>query len=331
MTARAQDQLERLLLALPLLAEDTELSLAELADKVGTTVNTLLSDLQALTTRQQDVAGFVESVELYLGPSSVGARTSHFRRPMRLTRAELAALDLGLGMLLHERPLEERAAVIMARRKLREATVSPPATVAQGVTGRAPEAPLPALDAEAVPDVLLQQFGRLMQAQEERRAVRLMYQRADAETSEARVVHPWVIVRVQQYTYVVAWCTTVTAVRVFRLDRIQQVELDGAVFEVPLDFDLDLVLRDGRIFSGERPDDELVVRYAPPVARWVAEREGVPLDADGSVTVSWPLADEDWAVRHVLQYGVDVTVLEPARIRHAVVARLEAMQSAPFP
>lgn len=331
MTVRAQDQLERLLLVLPLLADDTELSLAVLAEQVGTTVPTLLSDLQALTTRQQDVAGFVESVELYLGPSSVGARTSHFRRPMRLTRAELAALDLGLGMLLHERPLEERAAVSMARRKLREATVAPPSTVTQGVTSRVAEAPLPPIHAEAVPDELLEQFGALMHAQEARRAVRLTYQRADAERGETRVVHPWAIVRVQQHAYVVAWCTAATAVRVFRLDRIQQVEFDGTLFEVPFDFDLERVLRDSRIFSGERPNDELVVRYAPPVARWVAEREGVPLDADGSVTVSWPLADEDWAVRHVLQYGVDVTVLEPMRIRDAVVQRLTHMHSASQP
>ena len=41
-----------------------------------------------------------------------------------------------------------------------------------------------------------------------------------------------------------------------------------------------------------------------------------------------PLADRDWAVRHVLQYGPDVTVLEPAEVREAVVRRLEAMAQA---
>jgi proteasome accessory factor C len=327
MTARAQDQLERLLLALPLLADETELPLRVLADRVGTTVHTLLGDLQALATRQQDVAGFVESVELYLGPTSVGARTSHFRRPMRLTRAELAALDLGLGMLLHERPMEERSTILRARTKLREASVSPPATVSQGVTVRAPEVPRRPIGAEAVSDALVAQFGRLCQAQEDRRAVRLTYQRADAAPSDVRVVHPWAIVRVHQHTYVVAWCTAAAAVRVFRLDRILEVEIDGSVFDVPADFDLEEILRDGRIFSGERPEDELVVRYSPTVARWVSEREGVPLADDGSVTVRWPLADDEWAVRHVLQYGVDATVLEPPRIRTLAIERLTAMLS----
>jgi len=331
MSARAQDQLERLLLALPHLAEDTEIPLADLATIVGCEADTLLGDLLALTSIERDVAGHVEAIELFMTAGSVGARTSFFRRPMRLSRSELAALDLGLGLLLLERPLEERATIHSVRRKLRKASVLPPARASEGVVTRTePTAGLP-FEAEGVPEPHLQSFGRLCQAQEERRAVRLTYQRADAAPSEARLVHPWAIVRVHQHSYVVAWCTTVTAVRVFRLDRIRHVELDGAVFEVPSDFDLDGVLRDGRIFSGERPEDELVVRYSPQVARWVAEREGVPLDADGSVTVSWPLADDAWAVRHVLQYGVDASVLASTRIRDLVIARLEAMCSASPP
>jgi len=70
----------------------------------------------------------------------------------------------------------------------------------------------------------------------------------------------------------------------------------------------------------------LVVRYSPRIARWVAEREQVPVEDDGSVTVSWPLADDEWAVRHVLQYGADATVLAPVRVRDAIVQRLESLQ-----
>ena len=67
------------------------------------------------------------------------------------------------------------------------------------------------------------------------------------------------------------------------------------------------------------------IRYAPRIARWIAEREGVAPDADGAVTLDWPLADVDWAVRHVLQYAGDARVLEPAELRAAVAARVEAM------
>ena len=58
------------------------------------------------------------------------------------------------------------------------------------------------------------------------------------------------------------------------------------------------------------------------MARWVAEREGVPLDADGTVTLEHPLADPHWALRHVLQYGPDAEVLEPAAVREAIAQGL---------
>jgi hypothetical protein len=49
------------------------------------------------------------------------------------------------------------------------------------------------------------------------------------------------------------------------------------------------------------------VKYSPKIARWIAEREGVELDADGSLTIEHPLADQEWGVRHVLQYGPDAS------------------------
>lgn len=329
MSARAQDQLERLLLALPHLAEDTELPLAVLADRVGTDVPTLLGDLEALTTRDRDVAGFVEAVELYLGPGLVGARTSHFKRPMRLTRAEVAALDLGLGLLALERPVDERAPIDRARRRLREVAVVAPSVVQAGVPTRDTTLPSLPVAVEPVPDALLERFGRLWEAHETRRAVRLLYQRADADAADERLVQPWAIVRAHHHVYVVGWCTTVTAMRVFRLDRILDVTLDGATFDVPPDFDVDALVRNGRLFVGDRPDDTLVVRFSPAIARWIAEREQVTPADDGSVTVSWPLADDDWAVRHVLQYGPDATVLAPARIATAVQAVLARLGGRP--
>ena len=328
MSASARDQLERLLLALPHLADDTELPLPELAQRVGTTEDALLRDLHALGEREHDVAGFVETVTLYIGPGAVGAHTAFFKRPMRLTRAELAALDLGLGLLLLERPADEHAGLQRARRTLREASARPPATVSQGVVRAASAAPaLPVVPAP-VPDAQIAAFGTLSEAREQRRAVHFAYQRADATAAERRLVHPWALVRAHQHVYVVAWCTGARALRLFRLDRISDVQFDHDTFDVPATFDPDSVVRDGRAFVGELPDDVLVVRYTARIARWISEREGVPLDADGSVTVSWPLADDDWAVRHVLQYGPDAAVLGPARIAEAVRAVLASLVAA---
>ena len=61
------------------------------------------------------------------------------------------------------------------------------------------------------------------------------------------------------------------------------------------------------------------------IARWIAEREGKPLAADGSLTVEHPLADPEWAVRHVLQYGPDAEVVEPESVRSELKVRLAAL------
>jgi predicted DNA-binding transcriptional regulator YafY len=66
----------------------------------------------------------------------------------------------------------------------------------------------------------------------------------------------------------------------------------------------------------------MTVRYSPRIARWVAEREGASLAADGSLTLEHPIADDAWAVRHVLQYGPDAEVLAPDAMRELVAARL---------
>jgi predicted DNA-binding transcriptional regulator YafY len=67
------------------------------------------------------------------------------------------------------------------------------------------------------------------------------------------------------------------------------------------------------------------VRYSPRIARWIAEREGVEPDADGSLTLEHPLLDVQWGVRHVLQYGPDAEVVEPADVREEIARRLGAL------
>jgi predicted DNA-binding transcriptional regulator YafY len=124
--------------------------------------------------------------------------------------------------------------------------------------------------------------------------------------------------------YAVAHCESSDGIRIFRLDRVEAVEQLGARFESPREFSVDAVVRDGKAFHGPGAG-ALRLRYSPRIARWIAEREGRALEQDGSLTMEYPLADSEWAVRHVLQYGPDVTVLEPAEVREAVRRRLETM------
>ena len=320
MSDTAAAQLRRVLHVIPQLADDREHSLAEIAGRLAVDVETLRRDLWSLVTRFQEPGGFVEGVQLYLEADRVSLVSNHFRRPMRLTAPELCALELGLAMLRQERPPDEHRAIDRARDRLREVIVRLPAE----------PAPVESHHASVGATVDAGHLAAVRRALRGRCKLRLEYRRSAADGSTTRTIAPYALVVASGMFYVVAYCDRSEALRIFRLDRVERAEPTDERFDVPAGFSLDAVLRDGRAFHAEQPPT-MRVRYSPRIARWIAEREGREPAADGSLTMDHPLADEDWALRHVLQYGPDAEVLEPAALRAAVRARLTAMLAAGRP
>lgn len=310
MSDTASAQLRRVLQVIPELGDGEPHPIAELVERAGVDRATLVKDLRTITDRRDEPGGFVEGLQIYLGPDHVSITPSHFLRPMRLTRPELWALELGLAMLRGSRPAEEHRAIDRARARLRQAiSTTPP--------GDGEELRAAALAPAGDPEHL----RRLREALRNRRQVRLSYRKAGAESATERLLCPYGIVFTSGMWYVVANCGE-DDVRIFRLDRVEGVQVLATTYERPKDFSLDDVLRQGRAFQGAGLGT-LRVRYSPRIARWIAEREGEALEPDGSLVMEHPLADVDWAVRHVLQYGPDAEVLEPPEVRRAIVERLE--------
>ena len=315
MSDTAAAQLRRILHLIPLLADGEPRSLDEVSRRAGVDRHVVLGDIESISERFEVPGGFVEGLQIYIEAGAISVVPNHFLRPMRLTRSELLALELGLAMLRGERPPEERVAIDGARERLRE------------VIARLPDEQF-AEDcrvASLSPAGDLAHLRALRDAFRQRRKVRLGYRKATDEASSTRVICPYGIAFAGQMWYAIAHCESTDGLRVFRLDRIDSVELLTARFDSPRAFSVDTVVRDGRVFHAEAPAT-LRVRYSPRIARWIAEREGREVDADGSLIVDHPLADVDWGVRHVLQYGPDADVLEPAEVREALGRRLAEME-----
>lgn len=319
---RADERLQRLLMAFPLMADEPRLTLEELAQRVGTEAKVLTRDFASLE-RWDTPAGWVDTVQVFIQGSQASMHSSHFRRPQKLNRPEMLALDLGLGMLRRELPVDEQAVITQARAHLQAVTVR---RAASGAEGQRREG---TVQAEGAPEPQLAMLAILQTAFEARRVVQLEYQRPTDAQPGTRRVRPYALVRADATVYMVAWCERAEGLRVFRLDRVTGAVATPDVFQVPGDFSLAQVLQQGHVFAREeRPEETLVVRYSPQVARWVAERTGRAVAADGTLDVPYPLADEAWAVRHVLQYGPDAIVLSPASLRDRVVAVLDALLGA---
>jgi proteasome accessory factor C len=317
--ATAAEQLRRLLLALPALADDRAHPLAEIAARVGAAEEVLRRDLTMLVSRvSEEPAGFTEGVSLLLGADSVQFQTpsGHFRRPMALTREELHALDLGLAMLQHESPPDERPVLERARARLQRAIGEVANTEHNGRHASL------ANESSAA-----QEIRRTLQlCIRERRIATITYRSATADADDIRPVQPLGVVWARGSWYLAAWCRKHEGLRVFRLDRIRAVIAEQERFSNATEFSLDSVLRDGKVLVGDE-GAPMTVRYGPRIARWIAEREGLPLAADGSVTVELEAIQEEWAVRHVLRYGPDAEVLAPASLRAAVADALRHMMA----
>lgn len=322
MSERADIQLRRILLALPHLADGQEHELDTLAARIGCDRATMLRMLTTLLSRDNEPAAFVEGVQLYFDGARVAMVTKTFRRPMRLSATEMAAIDLGLAMLAAERAPDERPAIARTREQLRELRVALPGDVVEADIRSAALASYETLPLLPV----------LRDAANRQQAVRLHYQRADGSPPTERVVHPYALLNAEGLWYLAGHCESSTDVRIFRVDRIQSADLLDGRFERPATWCVDEVVTGRRVLRTDAPR-KLRVHYGARVARWIAEREGGDIASDGSVEVTYPLADVSWAVRHVLQYGPDAEVLEPDDVRAAVRERLQRMaaRTAPAP
>src|SRR5688572_11703610 len=175
MAESAAAQLRRVLHLIPHLADGEPHPLREVARKANVAEETVLRDLQSISERFEAPGGFVEGLQIYIASEGVSVHSNHLLRPMRLTRGELCALELGLTMLQRERTPEEHPAIEGALRRLREAIIRIPEDDAgDAVTASAP-----------VPPGRLEHLRAFREAQREHRKVRLRYRAGgDRESSQ---------------------------------------------------------------------------------------------------------------------------------------------------
>ncbi len=103
MTTTSAEQLRRVLHLIPHLADGEPHSLDSVARRAGVDRVVVLRDIQSISERFEVPGGFVEGLQIFIDSDDISVVPNHFLRPMRLTRSELLALELGLTMLRSER------------------------------------------------------------------------------------------------------------------------------------------------------------------------------------------------------------------------------------
>lgn len=166
-------------------------------------------------------------------------------------------------------------------------------------------------------------FELVQRAQRDRQSIRFDYLDKRARPSE-RHVDPYGFVVSNGRVYVIAHDRGRGAIRVFAIDRVAKPRFASQRYVIPPEFEIEEFA--ARSVSGTMHADvatRVTVRFAPVVAaaaradRVVREREIVERP-DGSVDITYVVADPAEIVRWSLRWGAEAEIVAPPTVRDQV-------------
>ena len=307
------ERLPRLLSLVPYLQARPGIPVAEAAADFGISERQLRKDLELLWMCGLPGYGPGDLIDLsFSGDTVTVTEDAGMRRPLRLTTAEATALLVALRTLAELPGVVDTAAVRRATVKIERAVGDAGiGAVAVEVTREEEAATVAVRDSLAT--------GR---------AMRIVYYTAGRDAVSQRTIDPMRLLIVDGRGYLEAWCRRAEGVRLFRLDRVEDVSVLDEQAAPPPDAEPTDV--SAGLF---RPSAEhrSAVLLLEPQARWVAEYYPVDdvVEADGGrLRVLLRFADPAWLVRLVLGLGGGARLVEPIELAAVVGERAMAALAA---
>lgn len=161
------------------------------------------------------------------------------------------------------------------------------------------------------------------------------YQKPGAGRTNDYRVDPYGLVLYQHGLYLVGYSYQAKDVRVFAVERIKEIEVTEALFEIPGSFSL--LERFGRSFGMiDEPLHEVKIWVSPEWAYYVKERRWHPTQTlqsqkDGSVILSMRCGGIDELTAWVLSFGPGAKVLGPQALIDNVSSQLRQAAKAYHP
>lgn len=302
------ERLRRLLFLVPFVSRNPGITVEELSRALSMKKEDLLEDLDLLTMVGRPPFQPDDYIDIYVDGDRVYVDLDQrLSAPPRFTAAEATALAAAAELI---RPAAGDA-LSTALAKLEKVLPS-------GAQRRFREMERK-IDAqhEAPPDL-----GNLTRAILEHKEVEFDYFSPARKQTERRGARPLELFSHRGQWYLNAYCLRSNDRRLFRVDRMQHLEVTDRPFSA------EPTPTRGSVPNPVRPTGEVKVRFSKVAAPYVLERFGTSarrLPDDGlEVFVS---ADQAWVTQWVLSFGGEAEVLEPPAFREAVAQAARALLS----
>jgi proteasome accessory factor C len=296
------ERLTRLLALVPYVINRTSVSVAEAAEAFGVTEKQLIDDLNLLWCVELRAPDPYCPIDLsYEGGEIVVSEAESMSRPLRLDVDEAAALLVALRTLAEIPDRGDALTRVIAKLEAAAGAAARPSSQV-------------AVQVEVRPEVLVQVRAGLDQG----RRLRMTYYVPGRDENTLRDVDPMRLLLVDGWSYLEGYCRRAEAVRVFRLDRIVELELLDVPAEIPED--AEPVDVDRGLFRPS-PDDVRVLIELTPAGRWVADHypcESVTELGEGRLRVELRTQDTRWVRRLALRLAGSGTIVAPTGLAEEV-------------
>jgi predicted DNA-binding transcriptional regulator YafY len=164
------------------------------------------------------------------------------------------------------------------------------------------------------------------------RRLKIVYRSLPAEKATKRVIEPYYIEPAApgHASYVIGFCHLKNAVRTFKIERIESVELTSEPYTIPPDFDANEFFGSswGIVVAGEVKTVMLRIKD-PEITRIMEETTWHPSQVlqkqkDGSMLMTLRVTDTVDLFTWILGWGERVEVLKPEELRREVIRSAKA-------
>jgi predicted DNA-binding transcriptional regulator YafY len=172
-------------------------------------------------------------------------------------------------------------------------------------------------------------LARVQEAAQSRRLIRVRYFTMSRRKHTRRRIAPYQVWYYDETFYLIGFCYQRKEIRLFAIDRIEQIEILVETFDLPDGFDAEQFMQASfGVFQGEPAT--VAIRFTKEAAGYVSEKIWHPTQTltpqpDGSLLFEARVAGIDEIKRWVLKWGADAVVLAPDELRQAVSREVQAM------
>lgn len=287
----------------------------DLAEKFGVNVRTVYRDLDTLGTELM--------VPVYEDRTKWAVDDSYFLPPIRFTIPEALSIFLAARLMLSYSHRYDPNI---------DSTFSVLASVLPLPLREQVQKTLDWMQKLPKDERYLRVLAKLAEAWTSRHRVKIAYCSLPAAKATERIIEPYFIEPAApgHSSYVIAYCHRARELRIFKVERIEAIQLTDETYTIPPDFDANKYFSAawGIVVEGE--EQTIKLKFNAEIARLMEETIWHPSQvlekqADGSVIMTLRVFYTYELVSWILGWGEKVEVLKPEQLREDVLQTAKTM------